>query len=79
MQKSAREQKKMNISTGERVSAMMDVESADKKFNMRLDDWLNADDFNFAHDYCGIQNNINRNEFPATDFGYFLPRFAGTY
>lgn len=31
---------KMNISTGERVSAMMDVESADKKFNMRLDDWL---------------------------------------
>ena len=70
---------KMNISTGERVSAMMDVESADKKINMRLDDWLNADDFNFAHDYCGIQNNINRNEFPATDFGYFLPRFAGTY
>ena len=70
---------KMKISTSERVSAMMDVESADKKFNMRLDDWLNADDFNFAHDYCGIQNNINRNEFPATDFGYFLPRLAGTY
>jgi hypothetical protein len=54
-------------------------ESADKKFNMRLDDWLQADDFNFAHDYCGIQNNIKRGEFPATDFGFFLPRFAGTH
>ena len=42
----------------------MDIESADKKFNMRLDDWLQADDFNFAHDYCGIQNNIKRGEFP---------------
>ena len=58
---------------------LMDIESADKKFNMRLDDWLQADDFNFAHDYCGIQNNIKRGEFPATDFGFFLPRFAGTH
>ena len=38
-----------------------------------------ADDFNFEHDYCGIQNNIKRGEFPATDFGFFLPRFAGTH
>ena len=30
---------------------MMDIESADLKFNMRLDDWLKADDFNFAHDF----------------------------
>ena len=34
----------------EDVDRMMDIESADKKFNMRLDEWLNADDFNFAHD-----------------------------
>lgn len=33
----------------EDVDRMMDIESADKKFNMRLDEWLNADDFNFAH------------------------------
>ena len=70
---------RMKIDTGDRMGALMDIESADKKFNMRQDDWLQADDFNFAHDYCGIQNNIKRGEFPATDFGFFLPRFAGTH
>lgn len=59
-------------------STMMDIESADRKFNLRLDDWLVADDFNFAHDFLGIRKNINRgNGFPATDFGLFVPRFAG--
>ena len=54
----------------------MDIESADKKFNLKLDELLNTRIFDFAHDYCGIRNNINRNEFPATDFGLFAPRFA---
>nr|DAF44911.1 MAG TPA: hypothetical protein [Siphoviridae sp. ctCIv11] len=63
--------------SGERISLLMDIESADQKFNLRLDDWLNADEFNFAHDLYGIMNNINRTEFPATDFGLFVPRFAG--
>ena len=62
----------------EAVSVMMDIESADLKFNLRLDEWFRADDFNFAHDFTGIRNNINReNGFPATDFGFFVPRFAG--
>ena len=61
----------------ERISLLMDIESADQKFHLRLDDWLNADAFNFAHDLYGITNNINRNEFPAIDFGLFIPRFAG--
>lgn len=65
---------RMKIDTGDRMGTLMDIESADKKFNMRLDDWLQADDFNFAHDYCGIQNNIKRGEFPATDFGFFPPK-----
>lgn len=56
---------------------MMDIESADLKFNLRLDDWLNADDFNFAHDFYGIRDNIVRDKFPSNDFGYFVPRFAG--
>ena len=60
----------------DRASLLMDIESADKKFNLRLDDWLNADRFNFAHDLYGIVNNIVRDRFPATDFGLFLPRFA---
>lgn len=61
----------------EDVERMMDIESADKKFKLRLDDWLEADKFNFAHDFVGIRDNINReNGFPATDFGFFVPRFA---
>lgn len=62
--------------SGERITLLMDIESADKKFNLRLDDWLNADEFNFAHDLYGIMNNIVRDTFPATDFGLFVPRFV---
>ena len=65
------------ITQSDRMGAMMDVESADEKFNLRLEEWLKADDFNFAHDFCGIQNNIVRTGFPATEFGMFVPRFAG--
>lgn len=61
---------------GERIFLMMDIESADKVFNLRLDDWLSADDFNFFHDIYGIMNNIVRDTFPAKDFGLFVPRFA---
>ena len=67
---------KDGLYNGERMNLLMDIESADKKFNLRLDDWLKADKFNFAHDLFGIMNNINRNDFPATDFGFFVPRFA---
>lgn len=61
---------------GERINLMMDIESADKKFNLRLDDWLEADKFNFAHDLYGIVDNIVRDSFPAENFGLFVPRFA---
>ena len=62
----------------EATERMMDIESADRKFNLRLEDWMEADNFNFANDFVGIRNNINReNGFPATDFGLFVPRFAG--
>jgi len=67
---------KMGISQGDRMGAFMDIESADLLFALRLDDWLNADEFNFAHDFCGIRNAIKRTSFPATDFGLFVPRFA---
>lgn len=62
---------------GERINLLMDIESADQKFHLRLDDWLKADKFGFTHDLYGIMDNINRTEFPATDFGLFVPRFAG--
>lgn len=63
---------------GEMLSLLMDIESADLKFNLRLDDWLTADKFNFAHDLFGIMDHIVRDSFPATDFGFFVPRFAAS-
>lgn len=64
----------MGIYLGERFSLLKDIENADKIFNLNLEDWLNADDFNFAHDIVGIVNNIDRAN--PTDFGFFVPRFA---
>lgn len=69
--------KAMGIVQGDAIGAIMDIDSADQRFNLRLDEFLEADDFNFAHDFIGIQENIVRGRFPATDFGYFVPRFAG--
>lgn len=64
---------KLEISQGSRLTGIMDLEFADKTFNLRLEEFLNADDFNFSHDYIGIQNNIDRT---TKKFGFFVPRFA---
>lgn len=59
----------------DRMSLIMDLEVATEKFNLRLDEFLNADNFNFSHDIYGIQNNINRQ---TKEFeNCFLPRFTG--
>ena len=41
---------------------------------LRLRDLLDADDFNFMHDICGIERHINR--FTGKLERCFLPRFA---
>lgn len=74
--KIAERAEQMGIYHGERHALLMDIESADNAFNMRLEDWLKADNFNFAHDIVGIANNIDRSKFPA-EISRFLPRFAG--
>lgn len=62
----------------DRLSVLMDLESAEAKFHLKMEEFLQADDYNFSHDFLGIENNINRAcGFPATDFGDFIPRFAG--
>lgn len=66
---------KMGITIGDHITQMMDVDHANKQFNLRLEDWLKADDFNFTHDFCGIQRHIDRSTGKVGDF--FLPRFAG--
>lgn len=77
--KIAERAEEMGIYNGERMTLLMDIESADDVFNIRLEDWLEADNFNFAHDLVGIVNNIDRSNFPATEFNLFVPRFAGKY
>lgn len=62
-----------------RMTAHMDIANATKRFNMKLEEWLNSDDFDFVHDIVGIYKAINRAIYPA-DFSndpWFLPRFAG--
>jgi len=75
--KIAERAEELGIYHGERLTLIMDIESADKYFNMRLEDWLNADNFNFAHDLVGIVNHVDRSSYPAVEFNRFLPRFAG--
>ena len=60
---------------GSRASRLMDLESADKEFNLRLDELLKADDEDFYHDVLGIWRESDRTEFPCT-FGFFVPRYA---
>ena len=66
---------KAGIAQGSMMTNMMDMQLATDHFNMRLEEWLAADDFNFAHDYIGIQNHIDR--INKTFDNRFLPRFAG--
>ena len=59
----------------DRIDRILDLDNADKQFNLRLDDFLDADDENFAHDWIGIHNHMNRETGKCED--YFVPRFAG--
>lgn len=63
--------KAMGIMQGDAISAIMNIESADRKFNLRLDDFLGADNSNFAHDFIRIQGNIVRKRKTlVTAYGY---------
>jgi len=72
--KIAERAEQMNITSSDRLSLIMDIEAATDEFNLRLEELLNADNFNFAHDVCGIQKNINRETKKIENF--FVPRFA---
>ena len=66
--------KAMGITWGDRITQAMDIMNADDQFDLDLEDWLNADDENFAHDFIGIQNHMNRETMRCENF--FVPRFA---
>lgn len=62
-----------------RMTAHMDIVNATKYFNMRLEEWLGAEEYDFIHDIVGIYKAIDRSKYLA-DFSndpWFLPRFAG--
>lgn len=56
------------------LSMTMDLQFTHELFNLRLEELLNADDFNFAHDIIGIHNNFNRVTLEMDNC--FLPRYS---
>lgn len=58
----------------DRMSLIMDIQNAHEQFNMKLNEWLKADDLDFSHDIVGIQQNINRETKEVENC--FLPRYA---
>ena len=56
------------------MTCVLDIENAHKLFNLRLDEFLSADVFDFCHDFCGIQNNFNRRTMQMDNC--FVPRFS---
>ena len=64
----------MGIAQFGQFTQFMDIDAAYTHFKIRLEDMLAASDFDFAHDFIGIQNSIDREaeRFPEG----FVPRFA---
>ena len=58
---------KLGLMQSDKLTALIDLEKATEHFNLRLADMLNADDFNFAHDFVQIQNDgrVQRKVFAA--------------
>lgn len=51
---------KLGIMQSNNATAFVDLEKPTVHYNFWIDDMLKADDFNFAHDFVHIQNDINR-------------------
>ena len=59
----------------DRFTALLDMGKATEHFNLRLAEMLNANAFNFTHDFIQIQNESNRATGKFSN--RFVPRFAG--
>ena len=58
----------------DKLSLVMDIESADDISPLRLDELLHANDGDFIHDIGGIQQNLNRKTKEMDNC--FVPRYA---
>ena len=56
------------------ISLQMDLVAVHRQFPLQLSNLLDADDFNFYHDICGIMRHMNRETALLEDC--FLPRYA---
>ena len=52
----------------------MDIAATHISNPLRLQELLDADDFNFGHDICGIQRHLDRDT--GTLINFFSPRFS---
>ena len=66
----------MEVELSDRMTRMMDLESADQQFNMDWDGLLYADNGDFVHDISGIHHHVDRSTYPAVIGDCFLPRYA---
>lgn len=62
--------------TPEKVSVLMDLESADHAVKLDLNVLESFKDEDFLHDLAGICNHMDRSEFPGKMDPTFLPRCA---
>jgi hypothetical protein len=58
----------------EPLDAAMDISAVHAHCPLRLAELRDADQFNFAHDMCGVRRHLNRKTGELG--GFFLPRFA---
>lgn len=64
----------MDLLLFDRMSLIMDIENVHAEIGLKLNELLNADDLNFAHDIVGIQQNIDRQSKKLQNL--FLPRYS---
>jgi hypothetical protein len=62
----------MGLVIPNRYLLIMDLDCANREIGLRLEELLNADDFDFKHDVIGIQNNINLEKRKLIGF---IPKF----
>lgn len=65
----------MGLFESNRLNFTMDLEYANEKFKLKLEELLNANESDFFHDIHGIQRHINRQTKQFENC--FVPRFAG--
>lgn len=66
---------RMGIAQATQLTQFIDMDNANIQFHLRLEEMLAGPDPDFAHDFTGIQNNMNRTTCRVENL--FVPRYAG--